>query len=382
MADEIRRDAVVDWSAAGGLLALALIEAAFGPVTSPRWQQAMVAVAWTLPLAWRRRWPVAVLAAVMAAGGVMPVVNSDGGLISFVLAGVLAAFTVGRHVGGRAAWWGPALSMAYWWVYYGALGGSLSDYEFTTLIYGGAWAVGYVLRRRDARIDHLTGVAQVLRTEAVERERRAVERERARIARELHDVVSHSISAVVIQTQAVRRRLGAEEHQEEIDDLGAVETTARQAMAEMRRLLGMLRADGNGHILAPQPGLDQLGKLLADMENAGVSVALEVHGDPIALAPGVDLAAYRIVQEGLTNVMRHAGGAPAKVRLHYRGEVLSLCIENPRPATPTVGSQGSGQGLIGMRERVFLYGGTFRAGPSPTGGFTIEASLSLRSDGS
>ena len=259
--------------------------------------------------------------------------------------------------------------MGYWWAYYGATGGSLSDFEFTTLIYGGAWAVGYVLRRRDARIDHLSGVAENLRTEAVERERQAIERERARIARELHDVVSHSISAVVIETRAVRRRLSADQHQDEINDLAAVETTARHAMAEMRRLLGMLRTDGDGHNLAPQPGLDLLGKLAADMEKAGVPVALEIHGDPIALPPGVDLAAYRIVQEGLTNVLRHAAGAPATVRLHYRGDVLSVCIENPRPARPSVGPEGSGHGLIGMREGVVLYGGTFQSRRQPDGWF-------------
>ncbi len=382
MTDQIRRDPVVDWTAAGGLFALALLEAAFGPVTSPRWQQAVLSAVWTLPLAWRRRWPVVVLAVVMGAGGAMSLVNSEGGLISFVLAAVLAAFTVGRHVGDQKAWWGPTLSVGYWWGYYAAVGGSLSDYEFTALIYGGAWAVGYILRRRDARIEHLTGVAEGLRTEAAEREREAVERERTRIARELHDVVSHSISAVVIQTQAIRRRLSAGEHQDEIDDLGAVETAARQAMAEMRRLVGMLRADGEGPVLAPQPGLDQLGALLVDMERSGVHVALEIQGDPVGLPPGVDLAAYRIIQEGLTNVMRHAPGAPATVRLEYRGDVLRLCIENPRRDSPGTAPASGRQGLIGMRERVVLYGGTFQAGASATGDFTVEASLPLRPDAS
>ncbi len=233
--DKMRRDPVVDWTAAGGLFALGLLEAAFGPVTSPRWQQAVLSAVWTLPLAWRRRWPVVVLAVVMAAGGAMPLVNSEGELISFVLAAVLAAFTVGRHVGGQKGWWGPTLSVGYWWGYYAAVGGSLSDYEFTTLIYGGAWVVGYVLRRRDARIEHLTGVAEGLRTQAAEREREAVERERTRIARELHDVVSHSISAVVIQTQAIRRRLPAGEHQEEIDDLGAPLWRRRQRPLRCRQ---------------------------------------------------------------------------------------------------------------------------------------------------
>ena len=207
VSDTEAREAL-DWPAAAGLLALAWTEAAFGPVTSPRWQQALLAAAWTLPLAWRRRQPVAVLAGVVAAGAVLlELVNSEGGLLSCVLAGVLAAFTVGRHVSGQAAWWGPGLAVGWWWVYYAAIGGVLSDYEFTALIYGGAFAVGYVLRHRAGRIEQLVGVVQDLNTGVAERERKAVEQERARIARELHDIVSHSISAVVIHTQAVRRRL-------------------------------------------------------------------------------------------------------------------------------------------------------------------------------
>lgn len=373
----------LDWPAAAGLLTLALVEAAFGPVTSPRWQQALLSVAWTLPLAWRRRWPVAVLAGVVAAGATIELVNSEGGLISYVLAGVLAAYTVGRQVAGQAAWWGPGLAVGYWWVYYAATGGVLSDYEFTTLIYGGAFAVGFVLRHHDRRIEHLTGVAEQLSTGMAERERRAVEQERARIARELHDIVSHSISAVVIHTQAVRRRLDAEEHQREIDDLRAVETTARHAMAEMRRLLGMLRADGEPQSLTPQPGLAQLGGLIADMQAAGVDIALHVGGDPVPLPPGIDLAAYRIIQESLTNILKHATGAPATVRIHYQGEHLSLCVENAASPTQSIGAdgRGRGQGLIGMRERISLYGGTLHTGARPAGGFAVEASLPIRTAG-
>jgi signal transduction histidine kinase len=370
-----------DWPAAAGLLALAWTEAAFGPVTSPRWQQALLAAAWTLPLAWRRRRPVAVLAGVALAGTVLlEVVNSEGGLISYVLAAVLAAFTVGRHASGQAAWWGPGLAVGWWWVYYAATGGVLSDYEFTALIYGGAFAVGFVLRHRAGRIEHLTGVVQELNIGVAERERQAVEHERARIARELHDIVSHSISAGVIHTQAVRRRLDTGQHQREIDDLRAVETTLRHAMAEMRRLLGMLRADGQADALAPQPGLAQLSGLVADMHAAGIDVAVGVHGDPVLLSPGVDLAAYRIIQEALTNVMKHATSARATVGIHYQGDQLSLCVENAASPTQSVATDQGGQGLIGMRERVSLYGGTLKTGAHPAGGFTVEATLPLRAD--
>lgn len=372
-------DAVLDRVAAAALLSLAVLEAAFGPVSSPRWQQLLCAVAWTVPLAWRRRWPVVVLATVMVAGGaLLELVNSEGGLISFVLAGVLAAFTVGRYVDGPAALWGPALAVGAWWAYYAATGGVLSDYEFTALIYGGAFLVGYVVRHRDNRIEHLTDVAEQLSADVAERERHAVEQERARIARELHDIVSHSISAVVIHAQAVRRRLDAAEHQREITDLRAMETTARHAMAEMRRLLGMLRADGAPQSLAPQPGLAQLEGLLDEVKAAGLDVTLRIDGEPAPLPPGVDLAAYRIIQEALTNVMRHAPGAATAVRVDFGDEHVSVCIENEACPTPPINQEDGGHGLIGMRERISLYGGTFRAGPQPVGGFRVEASVPFR----
>ena len=243
-----------------------------------------------------------------------------------------------------------------------------------------AFAVGYVLRHRAGRIDHLAGVVQELNTGAEERERQAVEQERTRIARELHDIVSHSISAVVIHTQAVRRRLDTGDHQREIDDLRAVETTARHAMAEMRRLLGMLRADGHADALAPQPGLAQLDGLVADMEAAGVHIAVRVDGDPVALSPGVDLAAYRIIQEALTNVMKHATGATTTVHINYQPDRLSLCVENTASPSRSVSPEAGGQGLIGMRERIMLYGGALQTGARPGGGFAVEAWLPLRAD--
>jgi signal transduction histidine kinase len=219
------------------------------------------------------------------------------------------------------------------------------------------------------------------RADRAEREReegaaRAVAEERARIARELHDIVSHSISVIAVQTQAVRRRLGPD-HAREVDDLQAVEATAREAMAEMRRLFGILRAEGERPSLSPQPGLDQLDRLIADTRAAGVDVSLTVDGRPTPLPPGLDLTAYRIVQEALTNVRKHAPGGQVAVRLRHGEADIGLAVDDTGGvASPD--ADGAGLGLVGMRERVELYGGTLEAGPRPGGGFTVRARLPFR----
>ena len=199
--------------------------------------------------------------------------------------------------------------------------------------------------------------------------------ERVRIARELHDIVSHSISVVTIQTQAVRRRLGPE-HAREADDLAAVETTARQALAEMRRLFGVLRSEGEVAAMAPQPGLGELDRLLQQVRASGLSVELHVTGTAVDLPPGVDLAAYRIVQEGLTNVLRHASARAASVRLSYLPAALEIVVEDD--GRGPVRNEGSGHGLVGIRERVALYGGSVEFGPAPGAGSRLAASLPVR----
>ena len=367
---------LLEKAAAGSLLALGLIELVFGPPSSEPWAQAFLTVAWTVPLVWRRRWPVPVLAVVVVAGVFVDLVNETGGSISYVLAGILASFTVGRHLDPPLTWWGPALCVGVSWFFYALSAGVLSDYFFTALIYGGAWAVGYALRRRAASISDLASEADELRRRQAERERQATAAERARIARELHDIVSHSISVIAIQAQAVRRRLGRE-HPAEIDDLRTIEETARQAMAEMRMLLGVLRADGDPVSLAPQPGLDQLPRLLAETRAAGVAVELRIEGEPGPLPPGVDLAAYRVVQEALTNCRKHAPGATVAVVVRYDDETIELCIDDDGGGVRGDADAG-GHGLIGMRERISLYGGTLRAGPRAERGFSVHATLPRR----
>jgi signal transduction histidine kinase len=226
--------------------------------------------------------------------------------------------------------------------------------------------------------------------------RRAVASERARIARELHDVVAHHVSMMVVQAEAgpvavehdPARAAGAFE---------AIAATGRQALVEMRRLLGMLRGEEEqAPSLAPQPGLAEVPSLVEQVGRAGLRVELVVEGPKAALPPGIDLSAYRIVQEALTNAVRHGGGGQARVLVRYGEHDLELQIENDlvppsaaadpfRPADSPVGDRQirrSGRGLLGMQERVNLFGGELRAGSGPNGGFTVVARLPIGDPGS
>jgi signal transduction histidine kinase len=370
-------DAALDRAAAAALLALGWFEAAFGEGVVRPWGQALLTLGWTLPLIWRRRWAVPVLAVVVPFGPILDLVNEQGGVTSYVLAVILAAFTVGRHRAPPVTWWGPALCVGFFWVVYALTGGLFSDYVFTALLYGSAWGMGYALRQRATRISELDQEARDLRERQAEREQLAIAEERGRIARELHDIVSHSISVITIQAQAVRHRLHADQRSE-IDGLQDIEDTARQAMAEMRRLLGVLRADGPA-ALAPQPGLEQLGRLVADTRAAGVPVDVRTEGDAVALPPGLDLAAYRVVQEALTNCRKHATGASAAVVIRYDRDWVDLRIENDAGEIRGSPADG-GHGLIGMRERVALYGGILEAAPRVDGGFVVRARLPRRQE--
>lgn len=369
-----------DLTVAMGLLALGLLEALFLVEAGPAWVQATLTPIWTIPLVWRRRWPVLVLAIVIALGPILDLVSEQGGVTSFVLSAITAAFTVGRELDAPATWWGPALTVGFGWLFYGVTGGDLSDFVFIAVLYGGAWAVGHTIRNRALQVDELAQQAQELRRAQAERERRAVEDERARIARELHDIVAHSLSVIGIQVQALRRRMESRDPSE-AKTLGAIEFTARQAMGEMRRLLGVLRADGDRSQLTPQPGLDQLPALLEEVRRAGVGVDLEVEGEPVALSPGVGLVVYRVVQEALTNVRKHAGPTGVVLSLRYSPNSIEICVTNGDRQGTNSSADGEvhepGYGLIGMRERVSLYGGTLKASPLPEGGFSLVVSVPL-----
>ena len=195
--------------------------------------------------------------------------------------------------------------------------------------------------------------------------------ERARIARELHDVVAHAVSVMVLQVGAVRHKLPAELAADS-DALKDVEQAGRSALAEMRRLLGAMH-DGEDADLAPQPGLDSLDALIERVGRAGLPVRLQVEGDAVPLPRAVDLSAYRIVQEGLTNSLKHANASQADVTVRYGPESVQLEVRDDGVGAGT--SDGLGHGLVGVRERVKIYGGEMDAGTAPEGGFVLRARL-------
>ena len=238
-----------------------------------------------------------------------------------------------------------------------------------------------LIARRAIRDRQLLADAHAARADLLERERElraheAVAEERARIARELHDLVAHNVSVMVVQAGAERHALG-EDQSSTREALTSIEQAGRQALAEARRLLGVLRSNGAHEELEPQPSVDRIGLLVEQVERAGLPVGVSVEGDRIPLPGGIDLCAYRIVQEGLTNALKHAGPARAEVLLRYAPRALEIEVRDDGSGVPHVNGDGSGQGLIGMRERVALYGGTLETGPRAGGGFGVRASLPL-----
>ena len=368
----------VDVAIVVALLGLGLFEALVIAPNAPSWEQAALTVAWTVPLVWRRRHPVPVLALIAVLGPVLGEVNAVGGVNSYALAAVVAAYTVGRELDAPASWWGPGLILGINWPLFVLTGGLLSDFVFIALIYGGAWAVGQVIRTRDLRVGELARTADDLRREQ-EVLARELELERARIARELHDIIAHSISVVAIQTQVIRRRLGPE-HAREIEDLRALEDTARGAMGELRRMLGVLRADERAPSLEPQPGLGQLSRLLDEARAAGTRVVEAIERPPRDLPAGLELTVYRVIQEALTNVRRHAPGSAAHVTIAYGADDIAVGVQNDGPVVRMADvATGHGHGLLGMRERVSLYDGAMTAEPRAEGGFAVRVRLPIPS---
>jgi signal transduction histidine kinase len=240
------------------------------------------------------------------------------------------------------------------------------------------------LRRWRHRADEDRARLAALERDQLEELRRATEHERARIARELHDVVTHNVSVMVIQAGAARKVMAAAPDQAEAALL-AVEASGRAAMTELRQVMGLLTVDGedSGADLAPQPGMDRLDSLVRRVRDAGVPVDLTVTGTPVPLPAGVELTVYRVVQEALTNTVRHAGGSAARVTVEYAGDRLLVDVVDagggtgPPGGLGTATGAGTGRGLLGLRERLVLYGGTLDAGPRPTGGYRVHAVIPL-----
>ncbi|KGN32286.1 histidine kinase [Knoellia sinensis KCTC 19936] len=257
-------------------------------------------------------------------------------------------------------------------------GSTTDDLISVPVTFGIGWLVGWALRERTERTE-----AAEERAVRAEREREAAARvavaeERGRIARELHDIVAHSLSVIMLQVGAVRHRMpdSAEADREALKN---VEEAGRTALMEMRRLLNAMREDGDPAELMPHPGLADVNRLVHDVEAAGLAVRLRIVGEPSALPPGLDLSAYRILQEGLTNSLRHSGSGAADVTVDYGDDELRLEVLDSG-AGETVSGDVRGHGLVGIRERVKLFGGEMTAGPAPGGGFLVRARLPLGGD--
>ncbi|HTN26039.1 MAG TPA: sensor histidine kinase [Solirubrobacteraceae bacterium] len=242
-----------------------------------------------------------------------------------------------------------------------------------------AWLGGFATRERAEQALRAEERAQRAERDRELAARIAIAEERARIARELHDIVAHAVSVMVLQVGAVRHRLPAELGEEE-EALRGVEKTGRSALAEMRRMLGAMRRDDDAPELAPQPGLGRLDVLLAEVGRAGLPVELHVDGEPFALPAAIDLSAYRIVQEGLTNALKHARASRADVRIRYAADELRIEVADDGVGTADAAGDGHGHGLVGIRERVKLYGGEMTAAAANGGGFRLTTSLPLRGD--
>jgi len=331
----------------------------------------------TLPLLLRRRLPFAAPACVFAALAAMTFADprATAGSPTLAAAVFLAFWSLGAHAELRQAAAGLTIGFAAIVVVTERDPGvEYAETGAFFLVGTGVWLAALALQRRGRRAGELETRAARLESEREEWQRAAVAAERRRIARDLHDVIAHSVSVMIVQAGAARLLL-AEQPARAAGPLLAVEQAGRQALAELRRLLGVLRAGGAQAALTPQPGLAELEALVEQARAAGLPVELAVEGEPRTLPRGLELAAYRIVQESLTNARKHAGPAHARVLVRFGHEALELSITDD--GSPRPNDNSGGHGLVGMRERAALYGGDLEAGPGAQGGFRVAARLPL-----
>jgi signal transduction histidine kinase len=346
------------------------------PDTTPWFGVPAIAIL-VLPFFARRRFPFAGPAAFwLLAVGLSFV---DGRLVTYMTSvfvmGMAASFLLGNQRAARRAQTGLAVAVGgAAIVVYNKPAHSVSELIFIPLLFGICWLAGFAVRERAGQAE-----AADVRADQAERDRDAATRiavaeERARIARELHDIVAHAVSVMVLQVGAVRHKL-PDPLAEDRDALISVEQAGRTALAEMRRLLAAMRRDGDDVDLMPQPGLGGLSSLLAEIDRAGLPVRLHVDGEPFPLPAAIDLSAYRIVQEGLTNALKHARASHADVTVSYGSDSLRTEVRDDGIGAAT--SDGLGHGLVGIRERVKIYGGEMTAGTAHGGGFVLSTRLPL-----
>ena len=375
-----------------GLLVLVLLAASLieiwlpaDPMTrgwgGPRWASTLLALASILPLLVMRRHPVGALAVSFAAGcgNILLTAPHQASLEGFV-ALVVLVYGAGAYLETkRAVWTIVVFETAI--VVLGLFLALLDDYNSleyfsVPLWFAMAWVVGRLMRSWRVRAEELEGLAVELAADRDALAEAAVEAERMRIARELHDVVAHNVSVMTIQATAASRIL-ANDPEAALDALASIERTGRETVDEMRILLGVLRERGADEPFAPQPGLAELDALAERVRSAGLPVEVVVEGRPRTLAAGLDLAAYRIVQEALTNVLKHAREAQAGVTVRYTDTALELEVVDNGSGNGAGG--GTGNGLVGMQERVAMYGGQLEMGRRHEGGWVLRARLPVGS---
>jgi signal transduction histidine kinase len=339
------------------------------------WFAVPALAALVLPLFARRRFPFAAPVAfwLLAAG----ITFVDGQLLAFTTStfvlGMGVAFLLGNLRDALKARIGLAVVLVVEVIIvYNIPGHPASQLFFIPILFGICWVAGFAVRDRVEQAEEAHERASQAERERDAATRVAVAEERARIARELHDIVAHAVSVMVLQVGAVRHKL-PDALAEDRDALRGVERAGRAALTEMRRLLAVMRRDDDHAELMPQPGLDRLASLVEEIDRAGLPVELHVEGEPFALPRGIDLSAYRIVQEGLTNVLKHAHATYAEVVVSYAPDEVRIDVRDDGQGA--VSSDSPGHGLIGIRERVKLYGGEMTAGTKNGGGFTLSTRL-------
>ena len=336
----------------------------------------VVFLACSVALLFRQKAPLAVLGFIYAISALLYLLVAAPEALGTFLPPLIALYAVGRYCPARGFLVAAPIAL---------LGTALHELRDPQFELGGpaiffwallaaAWPLGRAIRQREEAVATLSERAEDLERQRAEDTRAARAAERERIARDLHDIVGHGVSLIVLQLVAADGMLGKPDPVGAREILRTTERSARQTLAEMRRLLGLLDED-EGAGLAPQPGISDLDRLVADARAAGVDAELVLSGDPVPLPAGLELAVYRVAQEALTNVMKHARPATARVHLVYGAQEVRIEVSDDGQYSPP--ASGGGRGIAGMQERVSVYGGSLHAGPHPGGGFSVIARLPI-----
>ena len=371
-----RRSALLDAALAAGFWLVGLYELLAEPlaedvVGGPLWLDLLAVTAGTVPLAFRRRWPFWVSIVIFGSIGARALGAEPLELYPPAIAGLVATYTVASYAPLRdavlaAAFAALSLSLA---VVNGSGTDAAPDPLASAILYGSVWLVGRVVGVRNER-------ARQLHEDRDRHAAEAVAEERARIAREMHDAVSHSLAAIVMQSAGAQNIIDTDPDRARAS-LASIEATGRRGLVEMRRMLGLLGDADPDASLVPQPGLDRLEELVASVRDGGLQVDLRVEGERRPVQGSVDVSAYRIVQESLTNVMKHAKARSVQVLVGYQPEALTVRVVDDGTGPPDGGgTDGAGRGLAGMRERVQLLGGSLETGATGSG-FQVSARLPL-----